>query len=293
MGSQVRIGITGASGYLGSELVAELTRFGYQVKRLVREPNESDIQFILGNPIDPESIQELDFLIHAAYDFSAKGKRITEVNQEGSQHLIWACQKNSVPIIFISSLSAFQNTKSRYGRVKLSLERQISDNDWWSVRCGLIAARKPGGILGQIVSFVKGAKFVPIVGGTEQKYRLSHIDDIVTGIIEIMENRPKSGVYLFASQQEVSMNVVASDVSRELNRSPILFSVPSRVAFIVMKLLEQFRFFPFRSDSVLSTMGTIDTLELDSLLRTSNEFIPWSPIQAKLLVSSFKDANLF
>ena len=177
--------------------------------------------------------------------------------------------------------------------MKLALEKQVSDNDWWSVRCGLIAAHKPGGILGQIVSFVKGSKFVPIVGGTKQMYRLSHIDDIVAGISEIMENLPKSGVYLFASQQEVSMNDVTRDISRELSRSPILFSVPSRVAFIVMKLLEQFQFFPFRSDSVLSTLGTIDTIELDSLLRTSNEFISWSPAQAKILVSSFKDANLF
>ena len=61
MGSRVLIGITGASGYLGSELVAELRRFGYQVKRLVHEPNEKHIQFTLGKPIDPESIEELDF----------------------------------------------------------------------------------------------------------------------------------------------------------------------------------------------------------------------------------------
>ena len=92
--------VTGASGYLGSQICHTLESNGWQVIRLTRSPAESHgqaISYDLAGPITPqvsEALQSADALIHAAYDLtSTSSADIWRVNVEGTRGLLKAAKE--------------------------------------------------------------------------------------------------------------------------------------------------------------------------------------------------------
>jgi nucleoside-diphosphate-sugar epimerase len=280
------IGITGASGFIGSFLCMSLANSGHKVVKLVRSPTHGEIFYELGKDFNKDFIKDLDFVIHAAHDFGSRRKEIFEVNFIGSQGLILACKEAGIPMILISSLSAHQETHSEYGKTKLALENQMIKNEWWAIRLGLVISKNPGGILGQIVEFIKSHRFVPIIGGLNQSFRISLIDEVSQGICELLETVPQSGVYLFASKNSVTLEKLANDVSDSLGKKILTFSISPKFAFTIVNLMETFVRIPFRSDSILATMSEPLDSELNSLLKTKAIFSNWDSSFSKLLVGT-------
>jgi uncharacterized protein (TIGR01777 family) len=64
----MRIGITGASGLIGSALAEHLTQRGDQVVRFVRRDavSDSEVTWHPGRPLDPSSLQGFDAVVHLA-----------------------------------------------------------------------------------------------------------------------------------------------------------------------------------------------------------------------------------
>ena len=66
------VAITGASGYLGSVLVAAFGSAGYTVRRLVRSPvqGSGDRRFDLSSVGPSDALDGVDLLVHCAYDMA-------------------------------------------------------------------------------------------------------------------------------------------------------------------------------------------------------------------------------
>ena len=65
----MKIGVTGASGFIGRKLTKKLTESGYEVKKFVRREvlNEDEIYWSpLKQEIDIEQFKNLDAVIHLA-----------------------------------------------------------------------------------------------------------------------------------------------------------------------------------------------------------------------------------
>nr|HPJ18569.1 NAD-dependent epimerase/dehydratase family protein [Actinomycetota bacterium] len=64
----MRIGITGASGLIGSALAEHLIQRGDQVVRFVRREaaSDSEVTWQPGQPLDPSSLDGLDAVVHLA-----------------------------------------------------------------------------------------------------------------------------------------------------------------------------------------------------------------------------------
>jgi nucleoside-diphosphate-sugar epimerase len=280
------IGVTGASGFIGSFLCVSLANAGHTVFKLVRSPKQGEAYFELGKDFNGSILKDLDFVIHAAHDFRSRGREIFEVNFNGSQVLIDACKDAKIPMILISSLSAHQQTRSVYGKTKLALENQMMQNEWWAIRLGLVIGKNPGGILGQIVAFIQSSRIVPIIGGKNQRFRVSLIDEVSNGICELLDTLPLSGVYLFASKESVALERLAKDISDSFGKKIFSFPISPKLAFTIVKLMEKIVRIPFRSDSILATMSEAAENELNSLLRTKAMFSNWETSHSRILVST-------
>ena len=122
--------VTGASGYLGSQICETLESGGWHVVRLVRSPERSHGQVLpydLATPVTArvrEALRSANALIHAAYDLSLTSPAdIWRVNVEGTRRLLEAAKEAAVGrIIVFSSMSAFAGTSQLYGRAKLDIE---------------------------------------------------------------------------------------------------------------------------------------------------------------------------
>src|SRR5438105_12468471 len=121
--------VTGASGYLGSQICETLESRGWQVVRLARSPERSHgqvLQYDLATPVTApaqDALRSVNALIHAAYDLSLTSPAdIWRVNVKGTRRLLEAAKEAAVGrIIVFSSMSAFAGTSQLYGRAKLDI----------------------------------------------------------------------------------------------------------------------------------------------------------------------------
>ena len=118
-----RILITGASGFIGSFIVEEALRKGFEVWAAVRESsskaflNDNRIHFITLSLNDPEKLlqqltgHEFDYVVHAAGVTKCLDKELFfKVNCQGTQNLVTALMQTSRHLkrfVYLSSLSIF------------------------------------------------------------------------------------------------------------------------------------------------------------------------------------------
>lgn len=142
--------VTGATGFVGSNLVAHLRQQGWEVRCLVRDVKQAKHLEALGAELALGQLDDFDGLLRAVADvdvvFHAAARvhalseqQFTEDNVEGTRNVARACATASSPpvLIFISSLAAGGPSRpgaprqeedeaqpiSAYGRSKLEAER--------------------------------------------------------------------------------------------------------------------------------------------------------------------------
>jgi len=116
----MKIGVTGASGFVGGNLVRRLLRGDYQIRALVHENHEAldglDIEVVKGDILQLNTLddfcKDLDVVFHLAGFISIGGdpvKKLYKINVEGTQNLVNACKKAGVKrFIHFSTIHAFE-----------------------------------------------------------------------------------------------------------------------------------------------------------------------------------------
>jgi nucleoside-diphosphate-sugar epimerase len=257
----MRCAVTGYNGYVGSVLQAFLLSKDYEIFEMGRIPNAAysrphHIHFSLGDFIDPEVLKHLDVLIHCAYDFRLyHWNDIEKVNVLGSQRLFEAAEKAGIHrLIVISTMSAFENCPSMYGRAKLLIEAAAISHGAVIIRPGLVYGPKPGGMIGSLKKVVSKSPLVPIIGRGEFPFYLTHQDDLAQIIWkacegEIPPGRPVSAV----SGRPISFVQILKILARPKKIIPV--PIPAFPVWLALRMLEKLRMpAEFRSDSLVSLL---------------------------------------
>src|SRR4051794_20797979 len=101
--------VTGANGFLGSWLTRDLCRRGYQVRVLLRRPNEAadlaglTVERVAGDVTDSESVQAAVRDVQAVFHLAgvvgysrAERPLMDAVNVRGTGHIVDACVAEKV-----------------------------------------------------------------------------------------------------------------------------------------------------------------------------------------------------
>jgi nucleoside-diphosphate-sugar epimerase len=162
--------LTGASGYVGSILAQEIADIGPLVK-LLRRPDGADGAYW---SFDQNEEQTADLLVqhgvrnlvHAAWDMRTADRNEAEATcVQGSLRLLRAARRAGVKrVIFISTISAFDDAKSIYGQTKREVERATLAEGGVVLRLGLVHGDGEGGMFGALRKSVKQSRIVPIIG---------------------------------------------------------------------------------------------------------------------------------
>jgi nucleoside-diphosphate-sugar epimerase len=273
-----RVAITGATGYLGSVLSDHLSNRGDEVVALTRRRPERAASewrhFELGRPVDGTILQDVDTLIHAAWVLSGKDtSQLWRENVIGSRGLIEAAATAGVQkVVFISSMSAYFGTRQAYGLMKLAVERTALDMGCVVVRPGLVYGESPGGMAGTLRKISR----LPLWPSFKSaKLFLAHEDDVARAIARVIEHHDElSGeVVGLANPESVDLPSIFAGLSPEHKRRPSL-PVPASLVMAVLRLLEGAGVpFPFRSDSLLGLIESVDVLPgQEWLVRQGVEF---------------------
>ena len=269
MFSQSRVAVvTGASGYLGSQICQTLESRGWRVIRLARSTRQSNGQTILYDLTMPittqinEVLQSADVLIHAAYDMSLiSSADIWRVNVEGAYRLLKSANEAAVGrVIVLSSMSAYAGTSQLYGRAKLDIEAMTVDLGGCAIRPGLVYSKQAGGMAGSMRKLV-ALPLVPVIAGGAGVYMVRE-DDLME-VIALLASATtlEPGTISVAHPGRVTMVELLRTFAAQENRRCLFAPVPWQLPYWLLRSGELMRLrLPFRADSLLGLVRPAPSL---------------------------------
>ncbi len=253
----MKIAITGATGYVGSRLSEFLVAHSHEVLRLSRRAVEGPwAAYSLGD--DPELLpwQGVDALIHLAYDFTARTpQEVLDRNVHPSIGLFQAASRAGVKhLLFISSMSSFEDCRSNYGKAKFMVEKEVLRLGTTVIRPGLVWGNHPGGVMGTLETLVAKCPVVPLLaGGNGLAQYLVHEEDLSRAILVMLERFPEVATYpvTVANPTSMTLKAILKTIATRTQRTRIFVPAPWQLAMAVLKLAEALGMETlFRSDSL-------------------------------------------
>lgn len=247
--SKMKILITGASGFIGSFIVEEALRRGFETWAAVRKSSSREwlkderINFIELNLSSKEQLKEqlkdkaFDYVVHAAGVTKCLNKQdFSRINTLGTKNLVDALMEVGMPLkrlVFISSLSIFGAIKEQqpyeeiretdrpqpntaYGKSKLEAEKYLES---LGTRVPYIILR-PTGVYGPrekdyfiMAKSIKGHSDFA-VGYKRQDITFVYVQDVVQAVFLALE-KGESGRKYFLSDGLVYQSTTFSDLIHE------------------------------------------------------------------------------
>jgi nucleoside-diphosphate-sugar epimerase len=196
------VGITGATGLIGSELCDSLEQNDYRVIRLIRNPaRHVDRKYLLEEEPVPDLFTDIDILIHCAYDKNDREIE-TGINYLASKRLFEVAALSGVShIIFISSIAAQPAILSSYGQSKLAIEKLLNLEEHTILKPALIIGN--GGLFKRLLKTALSKKFIPLVGNGQQSLQYLAIADLQKAVLQVIEEKI-AGKFVLANKENTT-----------------------------------------------------------------------------------------
>lgn len=225
MTNKFTIGITGAGGHIGSELVNYLRGKEFQVVPL---------KFDLKRNIPVGLLSGIDVLIHCAFVKQEDNANAEMHNYNGSKVLFEECRTQGVKkIIFFSSVTAKQNAASGYARGKFAIEQLLDPQRDFVIRCGMVIGT--GGLFQRMLHYAVTHTFIPLIGSGKQVIQLIAVDDVVRCVEQIIV-RNLSGMGVLANEEELTYRQFFSTIARVYRKRIWFVPVPAGALQLLLKI---------------------------------------------------------
>ena len=285
--------VTGATGFLGSELAKQLVGRGHQAVALVRSPEKASLLKALGVPLhvgdisDRESLRQpmtgVDGVFHTAawYRIGIKDSRhIAErTNVEGTRNVLEVARQLSIPrVVYTSTVGVFGDTRGRmvdesyyshgpflteYDRTKWVAHYEVAV-PMMAAGLPLIIAM-PGLVYGPgdtsavrttLTQLLRGRLFITPKGVT---FAWGYIEDIARGLRQAMDVGTIGQSYILAGPPHTFQDAFAMAAKIAGRRQPPLHPPPMlmRGAAKMAGFVERWNFqFPYPAETLRLMAGT-------------------------------------
>lgn len=228
----MRVFVTGASGFIGGVLCRQLLEAHHEVHALVRRPGSEPAGTVpvTGDINDGARLRELlaatrpDCVVHLAAEIASQRseQRLTQVNVDGTQHLIAACmsaagEPDARPRVVFASTVVTGDAHGRlltedeplpvetpYGRAKQEGERLLLDS---GLNVSIIRPSHvygPGGwYANELLPRLKGPGRLAVVGGGENLWDVVHVEDVAAALV-LAASAPAGSVYHVADDEPIT-----------------------------------------------------------------------------------------
>ncbi|HEX9593439.1 MAG TPA: NAD(P)H-binding protein [bacterium] len=266
--------LTGASGYVGRHLAAELRSRGLAVRGLVRNPRRAeplrrlDVEVATGDVLRPASLglacDGIDTVVHLV-GLLREGWRDTfqRVVVEGSRNVIMACQARGVTrLVYVSALGAAMDSPSRYFATKATVEGLVRDSGltYQIWRPSLMLGRGEK-LTDDLSRLLRRSPVMPVLRLPEEG-RMQPL--MVTDAVEIMADLLSADgawghTFAIAGREQLTLAEITDKIAAALGRRPMHLPVSGRSVQLAARLLEPVSpLLPVSADQLrmLATDGT-------------------------------------
>ena len=278
--------VTGASGFIGSQLILALKKNGYELRLLSRQKilNYDNVLCDLGTEKIPESaLDSIDVVFHLAgythdvVNSPSKDKLYYDGNVKATSELIKiAANKGVKNFVFLSSVKAGGFTSSDismseddeappkdvYGFTKRAAEEEILqvakiNNIIVSIiRPALVYGDGMKGNLADMLNSIKKGWFPPLPE-TNNKRSMVSIIDLVEAIIFITLNQKSTHeIYIVTDGQQYSSRDIYNSLNSMLGKNPPKWAFPKLFFLLLAFVGNIFKFVPFDSNKYEKLFGS-------------------------------------
>jgi nucleoside-diphosphate-sugar epimerase len=222
--------LTGASGYIGSEVVRRAISRGYKVTALTaklhlfNDANYREIHWSLGVDLTKEALlynlpnnwPAPTSIIHLAHDWLDREIGFGNINYIGTSKLIDLSREiNLKRFVFASSVSSRLEALNAYGKIKYLCEQLITHPIGLVARIGLVYGGSEGSQWGGICKLLSGHfNFIPMVDpGTQvQPIHVMETADALLCLTSLVN--PSKSMYCVAANQSMSFGSFLKLIAR-------------------------------------------------------------------------------
>src|SRR5882762_9716001 len=251
----MRVAVTGANGFVGRHLVAQLLRGGHDVRALISErPGaEKELPDPGGRRLDvrradvrkPETLRGafdgIDAVIHTVAVPTERKQRFAEVNVAGVAHVVAEARRAGVKrFVHMGALRADRASPYPYLRSKGEGEALVTGSGMSHV------VFEPWLLFGEGDDFFPRLAFsllfpvVPVPGDGKARFQPVHVDDIAQALVAAVERREISGVYEIGGGEVVTYDEMLAETMRGTGKRRPTLHVPvplMKPAAVVMGLV--------------------------------------------------------
>ena len=237
--------VTGATGFIGRNLIRRLHRAGHQLKLLVRNPARAQgpefdsAQLIQGDLNDQEALEALldgaDAVAHCAGAVrGATLHQFTQINEQGARQLAYIASQQAAPPRFLalSSLAAREPQLSHYAHSKYlgeqALQETAGDLLWCALRPPAVYGPGDKEMRPLFQAMAKG--IAPLITAADARFSLLHVEDLAAAMQCWLESpRPPQGIFELHDGKSggYDFSAVAETVASITGRSVRIINIPS------------------------------------------------------------------
>lgn len=224
----MRVLVTGASGFVGGAVCAELRARDHEAIALVRRPGSepAGTTAISGDLSDTDklasaiSTAQPDTVIHLAAEIATQRDpaKIDEVNVRGTQRLLDACRAAGADkFVFVSTVvtgdaggavlheDSDLPVQTTYGRSKQQGEQLVRESGLHSVIIRPSHVYGPGGWYAEeIVKRLKQPGRFAVIGSGENWWDVVRVEDVAAACVQAAERAPSGAVYHVVDDEPIT-----------------------------------------------------------------------------------------
>ena len=259
--------VTGATGFVGSEVLRQLTKTGHDVITLVRRGSAKNliktdrVRIHVGDVTDPESLPEgirgCDAVIHLVgiiRAFPDKGVTFEHMHVDATQNVLNAASSVGVKrFLHMSANGARSDSEIDYQRTKWDAEEKVraSTMDWTIFRPALIFG--PGSdFLETLADLVRRLPIVPVFGNGQYRIQPVAVEQVAETFVRALEKKESVGeTYLLCGGKSYTYDTILDLVGHALGKESV-HKVHQPVSLVkpVVSMLDFFDKFPITEDQL-------------------------------------------
>lgn len=251
----MRILVTGANGFIGSAVCGAALQAGHEVHGTVRASSTLDLldDRVVRHTADLADEGSVKAAVATARPAAVvhcaaiaplgrpDRERSEQVNVRGTAFVVAAAKECGCRrFIHVSSMSAQPDNQAVYGSTKRRSEEPVRESglDWTILRPSLVYGNDPRSVFGKMVSVLRKAPFIPVIGAGREPVRPVHVDDVASAVIAVLaEPKTYSKTYCLGGKDAMDVNTMLRTTAEALGKRPLLVHVPLGVAKVLASVL--------------------------------------------------------
>ena len=242
--------LTGATGNLGSALLARLLAERQRVRCLVRDPRRLGpervrVQIALGDLADPASFRNalrgVKTVVHLAAAIRDQPRAsIEELNAVATLRLLRAAERTGVErFVFTSALGASLHERARFFRAKALAEEAVEESSIPSVVFAPSIVYSPRDPWIRLLERMSLLPVMPISGSGQARYQPIWADDAAACVMGALDGAGGDRTrFELAGPETLSYDEIALETLRALRRRRRLLHVPLPVVRRGLRTIE-------------------------------------------------------